>query len=171
MHLTTQVAENHICISRSLFDEGMRATENKSYKKTIQKLALILLVLYLGIAVWLWYTGRSLFFLLGESIFLGALLFWLMIMLPGTRRRSKYKAMIQCNNGLPKRTVIFFQNYLSVIANTGKETTIPYTDVTGWQETKNLYILNCHNNTHVLLDKNGFVTGNFYSIKAMLFKE
>lgn len=37
-----KIAENHTLISRALFDEGMRAVENKSYKKTVQKLALIL---------------------------------------------------------------------------------------------------------------------------------
>ncbi|MGN0353405.1 MAG: hypothetical protein ACI4ES_17330, partial [Roseburia sp.] len=78
----TQIAENHITITRKLFNEGMRAVENKSYNKEIRLLALILTVLYLIVAIWLIYTGGSLFFLLGESIFLAALLFWLFIMLP-----------------------------------------------------------------------------------------
>lgn len=93
MHPTTQIAENHIRISRSLFNEAMRDTESKTYKKAVQKIALVLASLYLIIAFFLSYTGCSLLLLLGESVFLAALLFWLTVMLPGTRRHSKYKAL------------------------------------------------------------------------------
>ena len=168
MTTTTQIAENHICISRSLFNEGMRAAGNKTYKRTVQKLALILLLLYLAVAAWLLYTGGSLIFLIGESVFLGALLFWLFIMLPASKWRSKYKAMAQGGNSIPKRTIRFYPDHLLVLANTGKETTISYCDIQNWQETKNLYILNCSNNISVLLDKNGFVIGNFQAIESLL---
>lgn len=165
------IAENHICISRALFEEGLRAAENKAYKKTVQKLALFLSALYLGIAAWLWYTGGSLFFLLGESIFLGALLFWLLSMLPAARRRKKYKAMSQGTDSVPERSVKFYQDHLSVTANTGKETTLPYSDMRDWQETRNLYILNFNNNISVLLAKNGFIIGDFHMIKPLLLKD
>ena len=46
MYTTTPIAENHICISRSLFDEGMRATESSAYKKAVKKLAFLLIGLY-----------------------------------------------------------------------------------------------------------------------------
>ncbi|XCP86533.1 YcxB family protein [Roseburia hominis] len=164
----TPISENHIRISRAYFDEGMRAVENKSYKKSVKKLTCFLLLLYLAVALWLWYTGGSLIFLLGESIFLGALLFWLLVMLPGTRRRSKYRAMTQGGDGICERTVRFYRDHLVVIANTGKETTISYNDVLSWQETQNLYILNCNHNSSVMLDKNGFVVGEFQMVEALL---
>lgn len=168
MHPTNQIAENHTHISRSLFNEGMRAVESKTYKKETRKVVLILAALYAAVAAWLWYTGGSLVFLLGESIFLGALLFWLIIMLPDSRRRSKYKAMTQGADSIPERTIRFYQDQLSVTTNTKKETIISYTDISGWQETKNLYIINCKNNTHIMLDKNGFVIGDFDVIKYAL---
>lgn len=170
MHSTTLLAENHICISKALFREGIHATENKAYKKTIQKLALILLALYLAVAAWLWYTGGSPIFLLGESVFLGALFFWLFVMLPGAKQRSKYKAMAQGENITPERTVKFYQNHLSVTANTGKETIIQYDDILNWRETKHLYILNCNNNISVMLNKNGFVIGDFHVVQSLLQK-
>lgn len=170
MHPTTQIAENHICISRALFNEGMRAVESKAYKKAIQKTALILAALYLGVAAWLWYTGGSLFFLLGESIFLGAILFWLTVMLPGTRRRSKYMAMVQDTDRIPERTIKFYQDQLSITTDIGKVTVIPYNDVLGWKETKNLYILNCSNNICVMLDKQGFTAGDFFTVKSIFSK-
>lgn len=161
MHPTSLIAENHICISRTLFDEGMRAVEPQAYKRSIKKLALILLLLYFGVAAWLLYTGGSLFFLAGESIFLGALFFWLFFMLPASKRRSKYNAMAQGGNDLPERTVQFYQEHLYVITNTGKKTFLSYSDILDWKETPNLYILNCRNHLYVLLDKHGFVTGDF----------
>ena len=180
MQMTTQIAENHatnagvdcinhIHITRALFDEGMRAAESAAYKKAIRKMALILFIIYLAVAIWLLHTGGSLIFLLGESIFLGALLFWLTVMLPGTRRKSKYKAMMQGGNDIPERTVKFYQNHLSVLAHTGKETLIQYKDIQNWKETKHLYILSCNNKMSVLLDKNGFVTGDFQTIKNVIF--
>lgn len=168
MYTTTPIAENHICISRSLFDEGMRATESSAYKKAVKKLAFLLIGLYLAAAAWIFCTGGSPIFLLGESVFLGALLFWLIFMLPASKRRNKYKAMTQGGMFIPERTVRFYQNHLSVIANTGKETVISYNDIQEYQETQNLYILNCNNNTYVLLDKNKFVIGDFYAVKSLL---
>lgn len=168
MNPITQIAENHIRITRPLFSEAMRATENKAYKKAVHKTALVVIALYLAAAVWLLYTGGSLFFLLGESVFLGAILFWLAVMLPNTRMKRKYKAMAQYSNAAPERTVIFFHDYLSVTADTGKETVIPYTDIEGWQESRHLYILNCSHNIHVMLDKNGFILGDFQSVQSLL---
>ena len=166
MHPTTQIAENHTLISRALFNEGMRAVENKSYKKTVQKLALILLAIYLAAAAWLLCTGGSLIFLIGETIFLGALLFWLSIMLPSTKRRSKYKAMAV--NGLPTRETRFYPDHLTVLSDTGKETTLFYHDMVSHQETKHLYILTFQNNVNVMLDKKGFVSGDLSAILQSL---
>ena len=101
MQPATLIAENHITITRKLFNEGMRAVENKAYKKDIRRLTLLLAVLYSLIALWILYTNGSLFLLLGESVFLAALLFWLFIMLPGTKRKNKYKAMAQGRNVAP----------------------------------------------------------------------
>lgn len=168
MKPATLIAENHTRISRALFNEGMRAVENQDYRKSVKKIAIGLAVVFAAVATWLVYTGGSLIFLLGEAIFLGAILFWLMFMLPDTRRRNKYKAMTHGTDDIPERTIIFYEGYLTVTANSGKETTIPYDNIMNWQETKNLYILNCQNHVSVLLDKNGFVAGDFDSVKTKL---
>lgn len=171
MQTTTPIAENHISISHKLFNEGLRAAGSKTYKKEIHKVILILSVLYVTVAVWLWYTGGSLFFLLSESIFLGMLLLWLIFMLPVTKNRSKYNAMVQGTDRIPKRITRFYSNHLSVTTETEKVTTIPYDDILGWQETRNLYILNCNKNIAVLLDKKGFAIGDFLTVTTMIFKK
>ena len=168
MYPTPPIAENHILISPSVFNEGMRATQNKVYQKAVQRLTLILFALYLAVTAVLWYLNFPLVFLLGETIFLAALIFWLTIMLPASRRRSKYKVLAQgCIN--PQRTINFFSDRLTVISNTGKKTSISYTNISSWQETKHLYILNCSGNTHVLLDKKGFISGDFETIQHWIF--
>lgn len=168
MHPEKPIAENHTMISRTLFNEGMRAVENKRYKNEVKKLILILVILYLLVAAWLVYTGGSPVFLLGESIFLGAILCWLMFMLPNARRRDKYKAMSQGSDKVPERTIRFYQDHLSVTANSGKVTDIPYHKITGWQETRNLYILNCTEKNSILVSKNGFILGNFDIVKSKI---
>ncbi len=168
MHPTIPIAENHIRISRALFDEAMSVTADKAYKKTIHRLAFALLILSLAAAAWLVYTGGSLVFLLGESVFLGALLVWLFVMLPGSKHRNRYKVMTRSGTVIPERTIRFYDTQLSVTDSTGQETIIPYAEAEQWQETKHLYILNCSQNRSVLLDKKGFVKGDFDAIKSLL---
>lgn len=168
MQPDTMIAENRIRISHSLFNEGMRAVEDQHYKKNIRKIILVLAVLYLLVAAWLLYTGGSLIFLLTESVFLGAMFFWAIIVFPDSRHRRKYKAMAPDADGIPERTIKFYQDHLSVTSDSGKVTVITYDMVTGWKESKNLYILNCSNNTGVLISKTGFLSGNFDIIKSRL---
>lgn len=168
MEQTASIAKNHICISRALFNEGMRAAESGEYKKSIKKVTFVLAFLFTAAAVWLLCTGGSLIFLLGEAIFLGALLFWLMFMLPNARRKAKYKAMTCGTGDIPERTTTFYQNHLTVLANNNKETVIQYSDIINWQETKNLYLMNCHNKISILLDKKGFIAGDFDIVKKLL---
>lgn len=167
MQPITPIAENHIIITEKFFNEGMRAVENKNYKKEVKLLALILTVLYLIVAVWLIYTGGSLFFLLGETIFLAALLYWLFIMLPGTKRKNKYKSMSQGMDTTPVRVIRFYLDYMSISSNSEKTTDITYQEVIGWEETRNLYIINCTKNRSVLVSKEGFISGNFDIIESL----
>ena len=92
--------------------------------------------------------------------------FWLFIMLPGTKRKNKYKAMTKRRNITPERTIRFYQDHMSVIARTGETTDIGYQEITGWQETDNLYILNCTNKRSVLVSKDGFTFGSLDVIKS-----
>lgn len=168
MNQTAPVAQNHICISHAYFIEGMRASENIEYKKSVKKITFFITLIFMAAVAWLLYTGGALIFLLGEAIFLGALLFWLIVMLPKSRRSSRYKAMTHGTKEEPERTTAFYQNHLTVTANDGKKTVIQYSDIVSWQETKNLYLLNCQNNVRILLDKKGFNTGSFEDVAKLL---
>jgi hypothetical protein len=165
---STLIAENHITISRSLFDEGMSAIQRTSYKKSTRHLAVILTVLFVAVAAYFLYNGIPLIFLLGECIFLGALMFWISVMLPKSRRRSKYKVMSQNGAITPERTVLFYDDHLKAVTNNGKETVISYEDVQSCLETSHLWILNCNGNLGILLSKDGFTQGSFDGLKGLI---
>jgi hypothetical protein len=168
MSPTELIAENHITISQDLFNEGMLAAQSASYKKALQRMVVVIAVLFVAVAGYLWYTGLPLIFLLGECIFVGAILFWLAVMLPRTRRRSKYKIMSQNKTIVPKRTILFYPDHLTAVTNNGKEISVAYCDVVNYLETEHLWIINCIDNRGILLHKEGFTQGNFEDVKALL---
>lgn len=168
MNHNTPIAKNNTQLTKSLFNEGMHAIESKTSKKTILRVVLVLGIIYLLVIAWLLHTGGSLFLLLGQSIFLAAVLFWLIVMLPASKRRAKYKAMAQGNDIAPRRELAFYQDQVTITADSGKVTNIPYSDVIGWKETDNLYILSCTNKHFLLIDKKGFAFGDFDAVKAAL---
>lgn len=159
------IAENHITITRKLFTEGSMATKNKDYQKIILKFGVSITLFCITIGIWFIYTGKNLIHLIGELIFIAALLLWIIFILPRSGNRSRYKAMCQSLQEPPVRTISFFQDYLLVLPKVGKEISIPYKNVLGWTETKNLWILNCENNLGVMLKKDGFSTGTIELVK------
>lgn len=171
MTQTTPIAKNNISISLSLFKEGAKAGESKSYKKSISKVAIFILIVYVALAIYLIVTKGSPFLLIGETVFLGAVLFWLVYMLPNTRRKSKYKAMSQGGLFTPQRTTYFYEENMMVVTDSGKETLIPYADILSWKETRHLIVISCKNKLGVMLDKNGFEIGNFKKIEHFLSRE
>ena len=162
------IAENRIEITRKLFDEGMQTVENKEYKKLTLKVALVVLVITAAAAVYLLHTGGSLIYLAGECIFFAAMLIWVAFVLPRNKRKRSYEAMRRKSDGVLTRTVRFYADHMIICSGAGKEVTIPYKDVNGWHETKHLCILTCKEKTGVLLNKDGFVTGNAKAVKAII---
>lgn len=165
---TTPIAENHVTITRALFNEGMHAIGKKGYLKGMRNLTILLVLAYILIAVWTFYNNGSPFMLIGETFTLTVLLLWMFIFLPRSKLKTKYKIMSQ--NGLvtPSRIIRFYEDSFTVTNGSGKMTNISYKKVSEWQETKNLYILHCDKNTWVLLSKEGFTFGSFDVVKPKL---
>lgn len=162
------IAENRIEITRQLFNEGMRTIENKKYKKLTWKIALIILAICAAGAMFLLHTGSSLVYLAGEGIFFAAMLAWVAYMLPRNKRKSSYQAMCRKSGGVPARTVRFYQEHMTILSETGNETTILYKDVLECHETKHLWVLISREKIGVLLKKDGFTTGNAEIIKTVI---
>ena len=162
------IAENRIEITRQLFDEGMRAVENKEYKKLALKVALAVLLITAAAAAYLLHTGGSLILLAGEGIFFAAMLVWVAFVLPKNKRKSSYQAMCRKSNGTLSRTIRFYSDHMSILSGEEMMITIPYQDVLEWRETKHLWVLTCREKTGVLIKKDGFVTGNADMVKAAM---
>lgn len=162
------IAENHITITRKLFNEGIIATRNKNYIKTVTKLAFALILFFIIASIWIISTGENPIYLAGEFAFIIILLFWLVFILPRTGNRKHYKSMCLSSSETPTRTTRFFQDHALVISETGKEVFIPYKDVLELKESKNLWILNCQNNQGILLKKDGFSTGSIETVKKAI---
>lgn len=74
---TTPIAENHVTITRALFNEGMHAIGKKGYLKGMRNLTILLVLAYILIAVWTFYNNGSPFMLIGETFTLTVLLLWM----------------------------------------------------------------------------------------------
>lgn len=168
MYPTTQIAENHITISRPLFNECMHIIENKEYKKRIKKFIFVLVAVDVAMAVWVLYSGGSPSMFLGQTILLNIVILGFILSAPGRKRKTKYKAMCKDKGIAPERTTKFYQDHLSVITDTDKATDILYSEIINWKETKHLYIINCKKNISILLCKDGFTMGTFDSILPLL---
>lgn len=162
------IAENHITITRKIFDEGRLASRNEHYRKNVLRLAAVLAVVLVITAVWLVWTGGSLIYLAGEVIFAAALLFWLLVILPGNGGKSRYQAMTQGASEPPRRTTVFYQDHLEVTAESGKKTVVPYSDVEKISESRNLWVLSCKGKIGVMIKKDGFIRGNMDEVKKCM---
>ena len=164
------IAENHITITRQLFTEGDIAVKSSKYRKSLAKLAAILLLVCLVSVILVLAVRVSPVYLIGEFIFIAALLIWLIFILPKTGCKTRYKAMFGVKNTPPFRNVLFYEDRLTVIADSGKETTIFYADIARIFQSAHLWILKSKNGAGVLLKKDGFIFGNMDIVQESIQK-
>lgn len=168
VHFMLTIVENKFSVTRDLFYEGMKATSSLSYKKMIRNLILILLALFGALAAWVIHMGGYVLFLVGEAIFLAALLYWLIFLYPENRRKNKYRKLCQDSLSVPERTVLFYEDHLTVRSDSGRTADFNYEDILQIRETEHLYILITGNDTGILLSKNGFRRGSFEQLLELL---
>lgn len=166
MKPVTKIAENHITITKKIFDEGMHAAEFQSHKKERMLLVAILSFIFFILVIWLWNAGSSRILPFSELVFLTALTLWLFVLLPKTKHKNKYQAMTRGMDSVPSRITCFYEDHMSITDDFENVTHISYEDITGWLETKNLYIINCTEKRNVLLSKTGFISGDFEILKT-----
>ncbi len=164
------IAENHITITRQLFTEGTIAVKKSKYRKASFKLAAVLLLVCLISAILVLAVRVNPVYLVGEFIFIAALLIWLIFVLPKTGCKTRYKAMSGSKNAPPVRKILFYEDHLIVTADSGKETAIPYADIGQMIESSHLWILKSKNGIGVLLKKNGFTFGNIDIVRKYIQK-
>ena len=143
MNKQLPLAENHITITEHVFREANNATANRSWIKTMKYLSLLAALACAGLFVWLRSTGSSPIILLGEILFLGALLLWLLIFFPRSQSRTRYKSLCKGLSDPPKRIIRFYASHLEATGDQIDRTVIDYDQITGYLTTKICILSNC----------------------------
>lgn len=162
------IVENHISITPAFFQEWLKSNETPSYKKTFRIFSTILIVLFVAVFGFFVYLGNPPVILFGEAAFMLGLYLWVIVLIPKNKKKSKYKALCKGSNDVPKRTIRFYQDHLSVTTDSGKLREFPYEKIMKFRETENLYVLIDESGLGIVLDKNGFTKGTAEQMKELL---
>lgn len=166
-----KLASNHIEITLELFQEGMDAISNKRYKALLKKIVAVAAVIFALIGIYTYYKGASLFYLVCEFIIIALVCVYILVFMPRSARKKNYKSMCQRAGGdTPRRTIDFFSDHLVIYAEAGRNTNVGYDEIAEIAETKNLWVLNCKDQTGVLVDKEGFSLGTFDTVRPVIEK-
>ncbi len=77
----------------------------------------------------------------------------------------RYKQFLSMNNGSSTRKIVFFENHLEIMCDKNMVTTLNYSQVKSFKETKNLYIIVFENKIHTFMKKDSFTLGSFEEVK------
>ena len=162
------IAENHITITKQLFTEGTLAARSPKYIQAVYRMAVVLVLVLILSAVLVPVLRLNPMLLAGEFIFIAALLLWLMVVLPRNGCRSRYKAMCGGASVPPSRTVLFYQDHLTVKADSGKEASFDYKNICQILDSSHMWILKTDSGAGILLKKDGFISGNMDIVKKAI---
>lgn len=166
-----KLATNHIEITLNLFQEGMDAISNKRYKALLKKIVIFAAVIFALVGLYTYYKGASLFYLICEFAIIVLLCIYVLVFMPRSARKKNYRSMVQRAGGdTPRRTIDFFSDHLIIYAEAGRNTNVGYNEIAEIVETKELWVLNCKDNTGVLVSKDGFSMGDFDTVRPVIQK-
>ena len=166
-----KLATNHIEITLDLFQEGMDAISNKRYKALLRKIVIAAAAIFALVGLYTYYKGASLFYLICEFVIIVLLCVYILVFMPRSARKKNYRGMVQRANGdTPRRNLDFFNDHLVIYAEAGRNTNVGYDEIAEIVETKELWVLNCKDNTGVLVSKDGFSMGDFETVRPFIEK-
>lgn len=166
-----KLATNHIEITLDLFQEGMDAISNKRYNALLKKIVIAAAVIFALVGLYTYYKGASLFYLICEFVIIVLLCVYILVFMPRSARKKNYRGMVHRANGdTPRRTIDFFNDHLVIYAEAGRNTNVGYDEIAEIVETKELWVLNCKDNTGVLVSKDGFSMGDFETVRPVIEK-
>lgn len=160
--------ENHVKITKEVFQEWSNSSIKEAYKKTLRKTAIFLVLLFVLYAAWVFSHGGTPFIMIGEALLMSFIYLYVVIYQPKKRRRNQYKNLCKASNGTPARIVRFYPDRLSVTTDSGKVREFKYSQMQEVRETPSLYVLSNTTNTDILLAKDGFTTGTAEQALALL---
>lgn len=162
-------AENHIQITKEIFNEYFNEISARNYRKATKKIVIGLLILFGVAAAYFLANGASPFYLLSQVFFIAVILIWMLYFMPKSRRKNGYAAICRRSGSMtPSRSVLFFEDNLVVTSQAEKSLTIAYEDIATMEETAHLYAIISKEKKCILVDKNGFTKGSAEEMKKAI---
>lgn len=161
------IAENRFVLTEDLFLEGMRAVQAVGYMKRIKKLLLPLGALWLLLAGFTLYLGRSGVLLLLELVALVLLVLFAAVLLPKRRAKRAFEVLAARTGMAAERMTRFYADHLEVTVS-GQTTAIDYQDVEKMLRSPRLIVLVSRNKTGVLLRADAFTLGDENTVEQQI---
>lgn len=161
------MAENRFVMTEDLFLEGMRAVQAVGYLKQIKKLLLPLGALWLLLAVFTLYRGKSGLLLLLELAALVLLVLWAVVLLPRRRSKRAFDSLAARTGMAAERVIRFYSDHLEATVS-GQTTSIDYLDVEHMLRSPRLIVLVSRNKTGILLRADAFVQGDEDTVQQLI---
>ncbi|MBR1759511.1 MAG: YcxB family protein [Lachnospiraceae bacterium] len=162
-------AENEMTLTKTLFYEGMQAIQKESYGKSINKLILVLIGVWIVLSTVTVKMSGSLAYSLVELVVLGLIVFWMGVYLPRNKAKRAFAKLQEKYGEDLSRKTLFFEDHFTVEAS-GYETEFRYEEIEKIYETKHLLVLVDENKTGVMVDLGGFIKGSKEDVLRRLEK-
>ena len=161
------IAENRFVLTEDLFWEGMRAVQAVGYMQKIKKLLLPLGALWLLLAGFTLYMGKSGILLLLELVALVLLVLFAAVLLPKRRAKRAFDSLAARTGIAAERVTRFYADHLEVTVS-GQTTCIDYLDVEQMLRSPRLIVLVSRDKTGVLLRADTFTLGDENTIEQQI---
>ena len=160
-------AKNRFTITKSLFYEGMLRVFRENLGPFVKKVLLVLAILWAILAAVTLLQSGSPSYALAELAVIVLIGVWLCVFIPRNRARRAWAALEgRCGDNLERNTR-FYSSYLE-IGSDEDENIVFYKDVRQILLSKNLLILICADKVGVLVARDGFITGDMASARALI---
>lgn len=164
------LAENRFVLTKELFFEGMRRVWKESSAKSIRRLLLILVLVWLAFTAYTLSQGGGLALPAAELFALGLVVFWAVYWLPRSKARRAWRALEDRGAADAERVTRFYADHLEV-ETLGQMTEIDYADLAQTLTSKNLLVLIAGDKTGILLERSSFTRGTEDEVLTLIQKE
>lgn len=162
------IAENRFELNEGLFREGFVAVQG-SYRKFTRRLLAVLVLLWLGLAAFVFIRGESFLIVLVELLALGFVGAYAAVFLPKRKAKAAYEAVLRRTGGDTMRVTRFYEEGFEVETG-GQTVTVSYGDIASRAETPALLVLIDGEKRGFMIKKDSFTEGSLETVLSALEK-
>jgi len=162
------IAENRFELTEELFREGFAAIQG-NYRRFVRRLILVLAMLWLALAAFVWYRGASVVYAILELAVLVFVGVYAGMYLPKRKAKAAFEAIQRRTGYASERATRFFEDRLEADAG-GETATLLYRDIVSREESARLLILVGSDKRGFMIKKDGFVQGSLAAALSAIEK-